>query len=185
MRMIQGNRCRRKRLKLAPNEANRPFFHTSAAGTVFLATPFSAFSTAFQRMKRAPVPTFDSSKQLLFAHESFCDAFVAIDYQFRFLFLNRIAERYYRRCNNELVGLSIESMFPELWRFGPFIDARRNVERRVRFEMSYNSPVLKDWVQLRGNPFENYYTFTYRIIDHKEALTHELRSEIKKSTLRK
>jgi PAS domain S-box-containing protein len=105
------------------------------------------------------------------------DAFVAIDYDFNFLYLNKKAEKYYQKSREELIGKKIEEVFPEQWAFGPFKNAQQSVRTRKYVEINYNSPFVKRWVQLIGRPFENYYTFTYRIIDYKEVLKKELRKE--------
>jgi PAS domain S-box-containing protein len=107
------------------------------------------------------------------------DAFVAIDYNFIFLFVNKRAEQFYRKSRNMLLGKSVEQVFPEEWDFGPFRNLRISVGSKKSVEINYNSPFAKAWVQLIGRPFENYYTFTYRMIDHKEVLKKELRKEVK------
>jgi hypothetical protein len=108
------------------------------------------------------------------------DAFVAIDYEFYFLYLNQVAEKFYKRKANQIIGLNIATVFPNEWNFGPFKEARKNVAAKKHFEIKYNSPFANEWVQLVGRPFENYYTFTYRLIDYKELLKNELRKEFKK-----
>lgn len=108
------------------------------------------------------------------------DAFVAINYDFFFLYLNHQAEKFYGKKRRELLGRTIEDAFPELWNFGPFKNARQSVSTRKEVEIQYNAPLTSDWVQLIGRPFENYYTLTYRIIDYKEVLKKELRQQFRK-----
>jgi PAS domain-containing protein len=108
------------------------------------------------------------------------DAFVAINYDFYFLYLNRMAEKFYNRKADQIVGLSIATVFPNEWKSGPFKEAQKNVAARKHFELKYNLPFSKEWVQLTGRPFENYYTFTYHPIDYKELLKNELRKEFRK-----
>lgn len=110
------------------------------------------------------------------------DAFVAIDYNFIFLFVNKRAEQFYKKNRSMLLGKSVEQVFPEEWDFGPFRNLRISVASKKSVEINYNSPFAKGWVQLVGRPFENYYTFTYRMIDHKEVLKKELRKEVKSKT---
>jgi PAS domain S-box-containing protein len=112
---------------------------------------------------------------------SSADAFVAIDYDFCFLYVNQKAEKFYKRNRAELIGQKIEDVFPEQWNSGPFKNAIQSVIARKYVEINYNSPFIKTWVQLTGRPFENYYTFTFRSIDHKESLKKELRREVDKS----
>jgi PAS domain S-box-containing protein len=108
------------------------------------------------------------------------DAFVAIDYEFNFLFVNRVAEKFYSKSKAELIGRRVPEIFPEEWNFGPFLAIQKNVTGRKHFEMNYKSPFANKWVQLIGRPFENYFTFTYKVIDQKSALNNELRKEVRK-----
>jgi hypothetical protein len=108
------------------------------------------------------------------------DAFVAIDYELKFLFVNKLAENFYRKDKSALLGHSLETIYPKEMEFGPFKAVIKNVKARKPFEYSYQSPFVKEWVRLVGRPFENYYTFTYRTIDYKEVLKDELRKEMKK-----
>jgi PAS domain S-box-containing protein len=112
------------------------------------------------------------------------EAFVAIDYNFTFLFVNKTAERFYNKSKKDLIGKKVQEVFPDQWEFGPFRNARASVDTRKYVEINYNSPFANAWVQLIGRPFENYYTFTYKIIDHKEELKRELRNEVNKSNNR-
>jgi hypothetical protein len=108
------------------------------------------------------------------------DAFVAMDYDLKFLFVNELAEKFYKKDKSELLGKSLESIYPKEMEFGPFKNVLKNVKAKKHFEVSYQSPFAKDWVKLIGKPFENYYTFTYRVIDYKEVLKDELRKEMKR-----
>lgn len=106
------------------------------------------------------------------------DAFVAIDYRYTFLFINKKAEGFYGKTLEELAGNNVQRMFPGQWDFGPFKETRRNVDARKAFEINYHSPFAKEWVKLSGEPFENHYTFTYKIVDYKSVLRDELRKQV-------
>ncbi len=108
------------------------------------------------------------------------DAFVAIDYNLKFLFVNALAEKFYNKKKSQLIGSAVNSVFPEESRFGPFKNMIRHVSAKKQFEISYESPYVKQWVKLVGRPFENYYTFTYTKIDYKEMLKAELRKEMRR-----
>lgn len=123
-------------------------------------------------------PTNEEIESSLTAIVHSADAFVAINYDYCFLFLNQKAEKFYKKQKADLIGKRVEEVFPEQWNFGPFKNARQSVDARRNVEINYFSPFVKEWVQLVGRPFENYYTFTYRSIDHKETLKKELRKEV-------
>jgi PAS domain-containing protein len=108
------------------------------------------------------------------------DAFVAIDYEFYILYMNLMAEKFFNRKRDQVIGLNIATVFPNEWNFEPYKEARKNIQARKHFEAKYNLPLTNEWIQLVGRPFENYYTFTYRHIDYKESLKNELRKAFKK-----
>lgn len=108
------------------------------------------------------------------------EAFVAVDYEFSFVYINPIAEKFYGKSNSEIAGKKVKDIFPELWDFGPFKNGRQSVENRQPFTMRYNSPFAKGWVEMKGEPFESIYTYSYKLIDHKSSLTDELRKAIKR-----
>jgi PAS domain S-box-containing protein len=112
------------------------------------------------------------------------DAFVAIDYHFCFLYLNEKAEKFYKKSKAELIGKKVKDVFPEQWYSGPFKNTRQNIIAKKPIEINYNTSVDEGWVELTGRPFENYYTLTYRNIDHKESLKDEWRKEVGKSSFR-
>ena len=109
------------------------------------------------------------------------NAFVAMDYDLNFLFVNELAEKFYKKDKSQHVVKSLESIFPKEMEFGPFKGVIKNVREKNAFEISYLSPFVQEWVKLTGQPHEKYYTFTYRVIDYKEVLKDELRNELKKS----
>lgn len=107
------------------------------------------------------------------------DVFVAVDYTFNVIYVNSVAERYYKMKRHELVGSSMEVVFPRLhsamWR-----GVADSVAQRKAVEKRYPSAFDTSWVQLNGRPFENYYAFTLKVIDHKEMLRSELRQQVKR-----
>jgi hypothetical protein len=126
---------------------------------------------------KLPAELFDSNS-ILFDEVKTSEAFVAIDYDYRFLYVNHLAEKFYSKKKEELIGRKIEDAFPSQWNFGPFMNVMQSVKLRLPAELNYKSPFANAWVQLFGRPFENYYTFTYWMIDQKEMLKRELRKHV-------
>lgn len=140
------------------------------------------FNCFDQKMRPADSGIFAEEIEPSFANAvNAAEAFVAIDYNFCVLYLNQKAEKFYNKNKADLIGLKIEEVIPEHWNFGPFKNAIQSVVARKYVEINYNSPFANSWIQLTGRPFENYYTFTYRSIDHKESLRKELRREVRKT----
>lgn len=146
-----------------------------AKGMIFFATFILIPQT--KKMQSVPAITDDMRKSFDQVVDS-TEAFVAIDYGFTFLFVNKKAEGFYKKSLNELVGQNVQDMFPAQWDFGPFKEVRRNVVARKAFEINYHSPFANEWVKLSGKPFENYFIFTYRTIDYKSVLRDELRNQV-------
>lgn len=126
---------------------------------------------------------FQLNEEIEALHAS-TDAFVAIDYQFCFLYLNEKAERFYNKSRIELIGKKVKDVFPEQWYSGIFKSIGQNIVDRKLVEINYAGSVDEGWIELTGRPFDHYYTLTYRKIDHKETLMNELRKEVGKRTLR-
>lgn len=108
------------------------------------------------------------------------DVFVALGYDFRVLFVNAVAERYYKRKREELVGEDIDVVFPAMKDTPTYRTIRKHVANRMALESRYQSPLNHSWVQLTGRPFEKYYAFTLKPIDHKELLRSELRQQMRR-----
>jgi PAS domain-containing protein len=109
------------------------------------------------------------------------EIFVIISYNFEYIYANRVAEKVYGKTNEELEGKIIKDVFPQQWNFGPFKTTQRSVQAKQPLTIRYHSPFAKQWVELHGMPYENFYTFTYFPIDHKTVLKEELRNQIRKS----
>ncbi|MBT1706058.1 PAS domain S-box protein [Chryseosolibacter indicus] len=120
------------------------------------------------------------AKELFASMEDSDCAFAAIDYNYNFLYINKLAEKFYGKKRDELLNKNVRVLFPELWEFGPFKNGRKAVAAKQAFQMEYDSPFAKKWVQLTGKPYDNFYTYTYRVIDFKSHLRDQLRNEMKK-----
>ncbi len=106
--------------------------------------------------------------------ESLTDGFVLLDHEWRFIYLNPVAERILRRKRDQVAGRSMLAEFPET-AGGKFIekcmDAVRD-GRPVEFTKFY--PPLGIWVYFKVWPSEEGMTFCIR--DDTERIT--LRREI-------
>ena len=107
------------------------------------------------------------------------DAFLATDYKLSIFYLNAVAERYFKKKKAQLIGRALRASLPKEWSLQLYNVVESGVAEKKPFEIKYRSPVANQWVNLSGRPFENYFTFTFRTIDHKEALKDELRKQIR------
>jgi PAS domain S-box-containing protein len=105
------------------------------------------------------------ARQVTETLEHLNDAFVTIDRDWRFTFLNRAAEEFIHRPRHELLGLNIWEAFPAM--IGtPF---ERNYRRAVRegvaveFEEYYPAP-LDAWFAIRASPIPDGLAVTFQDI---------------------
>ncbi|EHQ87618.1 PAS domain S-box protein [Desulfosporosinus youngiae] len=67
--------------------------------------------------------------------ESITDIFFALDFEWRFIIVNKVAEKYWQKDRKELIGRIIWEVFPELIpKFQPFLQRSMNTREAVHFE---------------------------------------------------
>jgi len=68
--------------------------------------------------------------------ESITDVFFTLDHQWRFIFVNEEAEKYWLKGREELIGRNIWEVFPEsLSEFHPYFQEAMNTKEAVHFEI--------------------------------------------------
>ena len=107
------------------------------------------------------------------------DAFLAIDYKLSIFYLNAVAERYFKKKKAQLIGRALTVSLPKEWPVAVYNVVQTNVVEKRPFEIKYYSALANQWINLSGSPFENYFRFTFRSIDHKQAVKAELRNHIR------
>jgi PAS domain S-box-containing protein len=118
--------------------------------------------------------------------ESISDAFYAVDEQFRFTYVNRVAEAWWGRSRESLLGLALWEAFPttkdsvsqELHL------AARGEHKVVRAE--FVSPILGRWIDVSIFPTESGLSVYFRDIterklaeERQQLLVHELNHRVK------
>jgi PAS domain S-box-containing protein len=84
--------------------------------------------------------------------ESISDAFYAVDWQWRFTYVNRRAEELWGRSRDELLGKNVWEEFPEARASEFHRQIERAMEERVTTEFETESPPLGAWVAVRAYP---------------------------------
>lgn len=93
-----------------------------------------------------------SEQQLRGILESIADAFVAVDSQWRFEYVNGQAEKIYGRSRDELLGKSVWETFPELVG-SPFEEPyRRAMAEGTPLRIEGPFPTLSDWFEIKAFP---------------------------------
>ncbi len=108
-----------------------------------------------RRHQRTKARLQQQSDRIRAIFESMTDAFMAVDPDWRFTFVNRQAEKLLRRRREELLGSTLWSEFPEAVGtvFHEQYQAACQEERPVQFEAYY--PPLKAWFKVNAYPYED------------------------------
>jgi PAS domain S-box-containing protein len=134
--------------------------------------------------KRAEEAIRASSQQIADILESISDAFFALDNQWRFTFVNSIAEKLLRKSREELVGKNIWEEFPEAVgsTFHTEYHKALNKDVPVSFEEYY--PPLDTWYDVRAYPYHGGLSVYFHDINERkqaEAKMKMLTEELKRS----
>ncbi|HSM80053.1 MAG TPA: ATP-binding protein [Nodosilinea sp.] len=106
--------------------------------------------------------------------ESITDAFITLDRQWRFTFVNRHAEQLLRRSRADLLGQLVWDEFPEL-RHSPVEQQYRQAlatDRSVKFREFY--PPLKRWFEVQAYPSSEGLAVYFQDITDRIALEERL-----------
>lgn len=119
----------------------------------------------------------ESRQQMVNILESITDAFLALDMQWRFRFLNSQAEKILSRSQSELMGQSIWEMFPET--VGSTFERQLQwaVASQVTVEFTEYYQAFKVWLEVRAYPYQDGLSVYLRDVTEKkqkEAIEQEL-----------
>ncbi|MGE5526506.1 MAG: PAS domain-containing protein [Rhodospirillaceae bacterium] len=102
--------------------------------------------------------------------ESISDAFYAVDNEWRFVYVNSQAERFFGHSKHELIGASIWSVFPEAAQSKLGGELRRAMSEQVPIAVEVHAPTVQHWVELRAYPSPDGLSVFFRDVqDRKEA----------------
>jgi PAS domain S-box-containing protein len=91
-----------------------------------------------------------AQRQISETLESISDAFVAIDGEWRFTYVNRQAEQILGRKRDDLVGKNMWEVFPEVVGSEVFKELHRAKDERVPVELEYLNSEANVWYELRA-----------------------------------
>ena len=107
--------------------------------------------------------------------ESISDAFYALDYDWRFTFLNAEAERLLHRKREELLGKNIWEEFPEAIGTKPYLLYHRAAEEGVLIAFEEYYVPLSTWFEVRAYPAPDGLSIYFQNVSERKAL--ELKRE--------
>jgi PAS domain S-box-containing protein len=127
----------------------------------------------------------DRSEEIL---ESISDAFYAVDADWRFTYVNRIAEAWWSRSREDLIGKVFFEEFPEILDSVPWAAHERAMVERKVVRMETISAIIGRWIDISIFPSGSGLSIYFRdITERKEAerrqklLVNELNHRVKNS----
>jgi PAS domain S-box-containing protein len=118
--------------------------------------------------------------------ESISDAFYAVDSEWRFTYVNRVAEGWWDRSREALLGRSIWDVFPETVDTPTFHAHLKSARTRRVVRAEFVSPVLERWIDASIFPTESGLAVYFRDIterklaeERQRLLVNELNHRVK------
>jgi PAS domain S-box-containing protein len=120
--------------------------------------------------------------------ESISDAFYAVDAEWRLTYVNRVAEGWWGRTREELIGQVIWDVFPQSVGNGPYNTMIEAARKREVARLETHSQIIDRWVDVSIFPSETGLSVYFRDIterkeaeEHQRLLVNELNHRVKNS----
>lgn len=119
---------------------------------------------------KAEMALVKKSNEVQHILQSITDAFFAIDYQWRFTFVNRAGELLFKLSKDEIIGKSIWEIFPKNGDLKFFRELNGAMNRQVSVSFEEYDSVSDMWVAIRAYPTsEGIAGYAVDITDQKKA----------------
>ncbi len=137
------------------------------------------FSEVITDRKNAELALTEAKQQVSNIIESITDAFIAIDSQWRFTYVNATAEKLLVRSRNELLGRSIWELFPaeEESNSRVYQEFHRAVNEQVSVKFEEFSPSLQMYIEVSAYPAAEGLTIYWSDISDRKRTEAELRQK--------
>ncbi len=137
------------------------------------------FSEVITDRKNAELALQSASQQVNNILESIADAFIAIDSQWRYTYVNATAEKLLVRSRNELLGRSIWDLFPAEGESNSrvYAEFHRAVNEQVSVKFEEFSPSLQMYIEVSAYPAAEGLTAYWRDISDRKRTEAELRQK--------
>ena len=119
-------------------------------------------------LRAAQQQASEMNAQVVRVLSSIQEAFISLDSEWRFIYLNRQAERMLGRRASELLNQSIWDLFPETPDNRAAAEMRRAVREQSSSKLEYFSPLLQRWLELRLFPYAGGLAMYFQDIAHKK-----------------
>ena len=137
------------------------------------------FSEVITDRKNAELALQTASQQVSNILESIADAFIAIDSQWRYTYVNATAEKLLARSRNELLGRSIWELFPAEGESNSRVyeEFHRVVNEQVSVKFEEFSPSLQMYIEVSAYPAAEGLTAYWIDISERKRTEAELRQK--------
>ncbi len=137
------------------------------------------FSEVITERKNAELALSAASKQVSNILESIADAFIAIDSQWRYTYVNAAAEKLLSRSRNELLGRSVWELFPAEKESNSTVyqEFHRVVNEQVSVKFEEFSPSLQRYVEVSAYPAADGLTAYWSDISDRKRTEAELQQK--------
>jgi len=114
---------------------------------------------------RPPARPLISAEEVL---ESISDAFYAVDFDWRFTYVNRVAEAWWGRTRQELIGRHLWTEMPKAVGSEPYYAHLRAAEERKVVRLEAMSPIVGHWVDISIFPNPHGLSVYFRDVDERK-----------------
>ena len=137
------------------------------------------FSEVITDRKNAELALTEAKQQVTNIIESITDAFIAIDAQWRYTYVNSAAERLLGRSRNDLLGRSIWELFPTESESNSMLyqEFHRVVNEQVSVKFEEFSPSLQMYIEVSAYPAAEGLTAYLSDIGDRKRTEEELRQK--------
>lgn len=144
------------------------------AGIVMDELTLRHYASGLDASRQAHQETSEQRKRIL---ESITDAFIALDDEWQFTYVNAQAEALLERSRDELVGRTVWNEFPEVLGSRFHEKYQTAIEENVTVEFVEYYPPLNRWFEVKAFPFEDglsvYFDDVTDRIEARESLRRE------------
>lgn len=112
----------------------------------------------------------DQQQQRVDVLESISDAFYAVDDEWRFTYLNRQAEQFWKRRREELIGKVYWEEFPQAVGSEPYKAHLRAAQERQVVRLEARSPIIGAWITIAIYPTARGLSVYFADITERKAL---------------
>ncbi|PSB53880.1 histidine kinase [filamentous cyanobacterium Phorm 6] len=137
------------------------------------------FSEVITERKNAELAIAEAKQQVSNIIESITDAFIAIDSQWRYTYVNATAEKLLARSRNDLLGRSIWELFPAEGESNSMVyqEFHRVVNEQVSVKFEEFSPSLQIYIEVSAYPAADGLTAYWSDISDRRRTEEELRQK--------